>query len=410
MMAAWAAAQNGLSVLLLEKNEKLGKKMYITGKGRCNITNNCTTQEFFAYVARNPKFLTSALWAFPPDELIARLNGLGLATKVERGGRVFPQSDKSSDVIKCLGKMLHSANVQVQLHMNVRGILKTEAGFTVRTDGGNYEAKSVIIATGGASYSQTGSTGDGYRFAKEFGHAVLEPHPALSALIEKGNTCAALQGLSLKNVQFTLVQAGKAVFCELGEMLFTHEGLSGPLVLSASSAVNYDKPLKTYPKSGDHSGTPELEASIDLKPALSADKLDARILRDFEQNKNKQIRNVLGELLPQRMIDPVLGFAQIDGAKPVNSVTKKERESLVCVLKNFKIEIKGAAPLEEAIITRGGIAVKEVDPSSLQSKLVPGLFFAGEVLDVDALTGGFNMQIAFSTGYLAGISACKHIS
>ncbi|MEI6102253.1 MAG: aminoacetone oxidase family FAD-binding enzyme, partial [Eubacteriales bacterium] len=284
--------------------------MYITGKGRCNITNNCTTQEFFAYVARNPKFLTSALWALPPEELIEKLNGLGLATKVERGGRVFPESDKSSDVIKCLGKMLQSAKVQVLLNMNVRGILKTEEGFTVRTDVRNFDAKSVVVATGGASYSQTGSTGDGYTFAKEFGHAVLGPHPALSALIEKGNICASLQGLSLKNVQFTLVQAGRAVYSELGEMLFTHEGLSGPLVLSASSAVNYDKPL-------------ELKCSIDLKPALSTEKLDARILRDFEQNKNKQIRNVLGELLPQRMIDSVLGFAGIDGGKPVNSITKK---------------------------------------------------------------------------------------
>ena len=395
MMAAVTAANAGLSVLLLEKNEKLGKKMYITGKGRCNITNDCAPQEFFTNVPRNPKFLTRALYALPPEALKARLNEAGLPTKVERGGRVFPASDKSSDVIRCMQKMLQEANVRVLLHTIVRGIEKTGDRFTVRTNGGPQEAGAVIVATGGASYSQTGSTGDGYTFAKNLGHTVTSPQPSLSALIEKGSVCAGLQGLSLKNVRFTLYQGGKEVFSDLGEMLFTGSGLSGPLVLSASSYINHEKTLL-------------LEAAIDFKPALSAEKLDARVLRDFEANKNKQIGNVLGELLPQRMVGPVLAASGIGGGKAVNSVTKKERESLVGVLKDFRIEIAGLSPLDEAIITRGGVNVKEIDPATLQSKLVPGLFFVGEVVDVDALTGGFNMQIAFSTGYLAGMSACKH--
>ncbi len=396
MMAALTAANAGCGVVLLEKNEKLGKKMYITGKGRCNITNNCTIQEFFLNVARNPKFLTRSLYALPPDALASMLNEEGLHTKVERGGRVFPQSGKSSDVIRCMQKMLQKANAEVLLHTNVKSIRKTDAGFTVQAGGAAFEARAVIVATGGASYSQTGSTGDGYAFARSFEHTVWEPHPALSALVEKGSVCAGLQGLSLKNVRFTLWQGEKEIFSDMGEMLFTGNGVSGPLVLSASSAVNYEKPVV-------------LAAGIDFKPALNHEKLDARILRDFEQNKNKQISNVLAELLPHRLIEPVLAAAGIGGAKAVNSITKKEREALVRVLKGFRIEIAGPAPLEEAIITRGGVHTKEIDPSTMESKNAPGLYFAGELVDVDALTGGFNMQIAFSTGYLAGMSACKHM-
>lgn len=392
MMAAASASSLGCSVLLLEKNEKLGKKMYITGKGRCNITNACATEDFFANVVRNPKFLMSAIYTFPSEELINKLKEFGLETKVERGQRVFPVSDKSSDVIKCLSKMLSSANVQVKLNTTVLDIKKTDGGFSVCTNKETFAAKSVVIATGGASYTQTGSTGDGYVFAREMGHQVTGPHPALAPLIENGNTCASLQGLTLKNVQFTLYQNGKIIFSEMGEMLFTHEGVSGPLVLTASSAVDYEKPLS-------------LAASIDLKPALSAEKLDARILREFEQYKNKQLRNVLGELLPQRLIEVILKNTGAEGEKQVNIITKAERERLVAALKDFKIDIKGVAPLEEAIITRGGVAVREIDPSTLQSKKAAGLFFAGEVIDTDALTGGFNMQIAFSTGYLAGMSA-----
>ena len=397
MMAAYAAAQAGCGVLLLEQNEKLGKKMYIAGKGRCNISNNCTVQEFFENVARNPRFLTRALYALPPDALVRMLEDAGLPTKVERGGRVFPQSDKSSDVIRCLAKMLEAANVRVLLHIHVAEIKREADGFAVYTNAGRFEAKSVVLATGGASYHLTGSTGDGYRLAKDFGHTVWEPQPALSALVELGNVCAGLQGLSLKNVRFTLYQAGKAVFSDMGEMLFTHNGISGPLVLSASSSIDHAKPM-------------ELRGSIDLKPALDPEKLDARLLRDFEANRNKQIANGLVDLLPHRLIAPVLGAAGLDGEKPVHSVTRKERESLAGVLKNFVIALAGLAPLDEAIVTRGGVDVKELDPATMQSKKAPGLYFAGEVLDVDALTGGFNMQIAFSTGYLAGLSVCKHIS
>ena len=397
MMAAAAAGSTGCSVILIEKNEKLGKKMYITGKGRCNITNACPTEDFFTNIVHNSKFCLSSIYTFPSDSLLEKLHENGLQTKVERGMRVFPASDKSSDVIKVFSKMLADIKVKVVLNTTVKGIIKGDGGFTVQVAGPGdsvYEAGSVVIATGGASYPQTGSTGDGYRFAGKFGHSVTGPYPALAPLIEKGRICASLQGLALKNVKFTLSQNGKEIFSDLGEMLFTHEGISGPLVLSASSYLNYEKPLS-------------LAAAVDLKPALSPEKLDSRILRDFEEYKNKQIRNAMTSLLPQRLIEPILKAAGIDGEKPVNSITRQEREELVFVLKAFQIDIKGVAPLEEAIVTRGGVAVREIDPSTLQSKKIPGLFFAGEIMDVDALTGGFNMQIAFSTGYLAGLSACS---
>lgn len=401
MMAAVTAASFGCSVLLIEKNEKLGKKMYITGKGRCNITNACPTDELFSNIVHNSKFCLSSIYTFPSDLLLQKLHEYGLQTKVERGMRVFPASDKSSDVIKCLNRMLADAKIKVSLNTMVKNIVKRDNGFAVETAGNGHkevlEAGSIIIATGGASYPQTGSNGDGYRFAENLGHRVSGPFPALVPLIENGQTCAPLQGLTLKNVRFSLMQNGKEVFSDLGEMLFTHEGLSGPLVLSASSAINYDKPL-------------QISAVIDLKPALDAEKLDNRILRDFEQFKNKQIRNAMTDLLPQRLIDPVLKAAEIEGEKTVNSITRQERNKLVMALKVFPIDIKGAAPITEAIVTRGGVSVREIDPSTLQSKKVPGLFFAGEIIDVDALTGGFNMQIAFSTGYLAGLSACKHCS
>ena len=393
MMASIAAASLEHSVLLVEKNEKLGKKMFITGKGRCNISNACPTEDFFANVVRNPKFLMSALYTFDGEALIHLLEENGLHTKVERGMRVFPASDKSSDAIKCLEKILFKNNVAIKLHTAIISIRKEDGLFLLNTQKGEtLTAKSVVIATGGSSYSQTGSTGDGYRFAENLGHRVAAPHPALIPLLEQGNICANLQGLSLKNVRFTLFNNNKEIFSEMGEMLFTHEGISGPLVLSASSYINYTKPVV-------------LTASIDLKPALSFEKLDARILRDFEQYKNKQIKNVMGELLPQRMIETILGSAGIDAEKAVNSITKKEREDLAAALKDMKIKIKGTASLDEAIITRGGVDTRDVSPSTMQSKCMEGLFFAGEVLDVDALTGGFNMQIAFSTGYLAGINA-----
>lgn len=396
MMAALTASKNGARVFLLEKNEKLGKKLYISGKGRCNITNNCSLQEFFKNIAQNPRFAMRAIYAFTPDDLVSMLNSAGLPTKIERGGRIFPQSDKSSDVISCLSKMLNSENAEVLLNTNVLRVEKKGVDFSVHTGRGDFYAKSVVIATGGTSYPLTGSTGDGYTFAKCLGSTVRAPKPALSAMLEQGNLCASLQGLSLKNIRLTLWQAQKRVFSEMGEMLFTQHGISGPLVLSASSSIDYDRPL-------------ELRASIDLKPALEENKLDARLLRDFEQNKNKQIATVLTELLPHRLIRAILNLAGIGIEKPVNSITKKERGMLSRVLKNFSIEIAGLAPLSEAIVTRGGIDVKGIDPATMQSRQMPGLYFAGEVIDVDAFTGGFNMQIAFSTGYLAGLYACKHI-
>jgi len=395
MMAAAEAAFAGKSVLLLEKNEKLGKKMYITGKGRCNITNACGIDTIFSQIVRNPKFLLSAIYGLPPESLIKMLEENGLKTKVERGQRVFPASDKSSDVIKCMIKILDGAGVKTRLNTNVKSIHKTVDGFTVLSDNGaSFESRILIVATGGASYPLTGSTGDGYLFAQSFGHKVWGPHPALVPLIEDGNICENLAGLSLKNVTFNLYQNGKKIFSELGEMLFTHNGISGPLVLSASSAVLHDK-------------APDLFAEIDLKPALSVETLDKRILREFEQNKNKQMKNALTALLPGSMIGPVLKLSDIPEEKEVNGITKGERDRLLKVLKAFPIKIKGTAGLDEAIITRGGVDVRGINPSTLQSKTVPGLFFAGEVIDVDALTGGFNMQIAFSTGWLAGVSAAN---
>ena len=398
MMAAASAAFLQKSVLLIEKNEKLGKKMYITGKGRCNLTNACPTEEFFSSVARNPKFLMSALYTLPPDALVEMLERYGLRTKVERGRRVFPVSDKSSDVIRCMAGILKKADVKIKLNTTVRKIEKTENAFSVAAAGGEgYGTKAVVIATGGATYPQTGSTGDGYGFAETFGHRVHPAHPALSPLLEDGETCADLAGLTLKNVAFTLCQNDKVVFSELGEMLFTHSGVSGPLVLSASSAVNYNKPLK-------------LTAKIDLKPALSFEKLDKRILRDFDKYKNKQMKNALVELLPGSLIVPVLRRAGIPEGKEVNSITRQERESLSGILKAFPIKMRGIAGFNEAIITRGGVDVRDIDPSTMQSKKMSGLYFAGEVIDVDALTGGYNMQIAFSTGWLAGAAAAEHLS
>jgi hypothetical protein len=398
MMAAASAAFLHKNALLLEQNEKLGKKMYITGKGRCNVANDCPPDEFFQNVAHNPKFLMSSIYAMPPDTLVALLGEYGLRTKVERGRRVFPASDKSSDVIRCMARILDAAGVKVRLNTKVKEIKKKKDAFVVQTmDGSSLDARTVVIATGGVSYPQTGSTGDGYGFAQAFGHKVFAPHPALAPLLEDGNTCAELAGLTLKNVVFTLYQNGKNIFSERGEMLFTHSGISGPLVLSASSAVNHERPA-------------DLGAKIDLKPALTQEKLDKRILRDFDRYKNKQIKNALAELLPGSLVVPMLKISGICEEKEVNSVTKEEREKLCRTLKAFPVKIKGIAGFDEAIITRGGVDVRGVDPSTLQSKLIPGLFFAGEVMDVDALTGGYNMQIAFSTGWLAGAAASEHLS
>lgn len=392
MTAAIYAAKNGKNVLLLEKNEKLGKKLFISGKGRCNITNNCDTEDIFKNIMRNPKFLMSAIYSFPNYMVVDMFEGAGVKTKVERGERIFPQSDKSSDVISALKRLMEQSGARYLLNKKVTSVTKNGEIFTVKTTGGSYQSKNVLIATGGASYTKTGSTGDGYNFAKALGHSVKNIMPSLVPLEEKGDICSKLQGLSLKNVTFSLYENGKKIYGDLGEMLFTHFGLSGPLVLSASaklSGKNFEN----------------VKGVIDLKPALSAEKLDARLLRDFEENKNKQIKNIMGGIVPSKLAPVILDYAGIDGDIQVNNITKQQRTALGESLKNFTIEIKGFRPIEEAIVTRGGINTKEINPSTMESKLVSGLYFAGEVMDVDALTGGFNLQIAFSSGYLAGSSA-----
>lgn len=397
IMAAYAAAMRGSKVVLAEKNDKLGKKLFITGKGRCNITNACDTQDFFRNVVRNPKFLMSAVHGFSSDGLLELLERYGLHTKTERGGRVFPVSDKSSDVIRTLQRMLDDAGVDVLLSARVTDISKENGVFSVTINGKNKDFSRVIIATGGLSYPLTGSTGDGYEWAQRLGNGVVPQYPALCPLEDQHNICARMQGLTLKNVKFTLFQNEKPIYAEQGELLFTHFGLSGPVVLSAESFIDPKK------------DTESLRCEIDLKPALTEEKLEARLLRDFAENQNKQIKTYMSELLPSKLINPFLEETGIDGRLEINRVTKENRRRLLQGLKRFSIKIAGPRPIEEAIITAGGVDVKQVAPGSMESKAIPGLYFAGEVLDVSALTGGFNLQIAFSTGFLAGESAAESI-
>lgn len=395
MIAAGTAGYLGKKVLLLEKNEKLGKKLYITGKGRCNITNMASKEEFFEKIPRNSKFLYSAFNTFFNEEIVSLLNTLGLETKVERGGRIFPKSDKSSDVIKAFQKYLLYNNVLIRLNSKVISILhknncvtgvKLENGETIST-------ASIIIATGGLSYPMTGSDGDGYTFAKSLGHEVTDLNPSLVPLVVKEDYVKSLQGLTLKNVTITAESEGKTLYKEFGEMLFTHFGLSGPLILSASffvaEALRKDK--KIY-------------VNIDLKPYMDFEELNKRVLKDFELSVNKQFKNSLDSLLPKKIIPIIIRLSEIPEQKLVNQITKEERKALAFLLKNLKFEIIGTRPISEAIITSGGVSVKEINPKTMESKLIKGLFFAGEVLDVDAFTGGFNLQIAFSTGYIAGLN------
>lgn len=390
MMAAYAAGVRGLRVALCEQNEKLGKKLFITGKGRCNVTNACDTREYFQHIVKNPKYLMSALHRFPNTELLALLESFGLHTKIERGGRVFPLSDKSSDVIKTLEKMLRTAGVRVLLHCKVMRLCKESEKFVVETEKKVLHSRACVIATGGISYPQTGSTGDGYKIAEGFGHSIVELAPALVPLDAQA-ICAGMQGLSLKNVGFSLYQCGKKIYYEQGELLFAHFGLSGPVVISASSYIDHTKKMDLY-------------GLIDLKPALSSEKLDARTLREFEANNNKRLKNVMSELLPSKMIEPFLGEIGLDAEKQPSRITRGERKKLVEGLKAFRIGVFGTRPVEEAIITAGGVNVQELNPSTMESRLIENLYFAGEVCDVSAQTGGFNLQIAFSTGYLAGNS------
>lgn len=394
MMAAYAASCQGHAVTVLEQNEKLGKKLFITGKGRCNITNAGDMDNLFANVMSNRKFLYSAFYTFDNEQVLSFFENQGLRTKVERGNRVFPLSDHSSDVIAALNRALKSQNVDIRLHTKVQSLLiRDEAACgVVLSDGKTVEADDVIVATGGISYPSTGSTGDGYRMAEESGHALVECTPSLVPFETKEDWVKDLQGLSLRNVTVSIYHGKKKLFENFGEMLFTHFGVSGPLVLSASGMI---KPVQFKQ---------ELCMYIDLKPALDAEQLDKRILREFDAAMNKQFKNVIGSLMPAKMIPVVIRLSGIDPDKKVNEVSREERQHLVQLLKRLPLTINGLRGWNEAIITKGGVSVKDINPSTMESKKVSHLFFCGEVLDLDALTGGYNLQIAWSTGYLAGIS------
>lgn len=399
MMAAIAVAGTGIEVELLEKNEKLGKKIYITGKGRCNVTNDCEPETFFENVVSNPKFLYSAFYTFDPSQIIQLLQNNGCPLKVERGNRVFPVSDHSSDVIKTLHKAMLDKKVKISLHTEVKSLLIQDGvccGVEL-SDGRKIKADAVVVATGGMSYASTGSTGDGYRFAQQTGHKLVETKPALVPFTVKESWPLSLQGLALKNVELTLQDGKKQVYNGFGEMLFTHFGISGPLILSASSY--YAK--KYYGK--------ELELYIDLKPALTKEQLDKRILRDFEEKQNKQFKNALDGLLPSKLIPVIIQLTQIPADKFIHDITREERITLVELLKKLPLTVTGTRPFNEAIITQGGVSVKDINPSTMESKMISNLYFAGEVLDLDALTGGFNLQIAWSCGYLAGTSVRENL-
>ena len=395
MMAALSARRAGASVVLIEPNEKLGRKLYITGKGRCNLTNNTTPEGVLQNVPRNGRFLYSAVTRFPPAAVMEYFEHLGVPLKTERGGRVFPCSDRAADVIDALFFALKKAGVTLLRDRATTLELQDGKVTGVVLEGQTLSAGAVVLATGGLSYPATGSTGDGYRLAQQAGHTIVEPRPSLVPLEEAGETCAQMQGLSLKNVTFTLKnQKKKVVFQEQGEMLFTHFGLSGPLVLSASAHANWAKDTYT--------------GIIDLKPALDEEKLEARILRDVAQAPNKAFHNFLEGLLPRLMV-PVAGQrAQIPPDMPVNTLTKAQRRRLVETMKHFTVSIAGPRPIKEAIITAGSVKTGEVDPGTMMSKKTPGLFLAGELLDVDAYTGGFNLQIAWCTGRAAGEGAAQY--
>lgn len=423
MFAAIAAAENGHKVILLEKNEKLGKKLYITGKGRCNITNAGDMDNLFDNVMTNSKFLYSAFYGYDNQRVIDFFENNGLRIKIERGNRVFPVSDHSSDVIATLQKVLKQKGVEIRLYTAVEHLIieklaqketlmeeaqepsadkwaskKKEAIASSRvcgvrlTDGKELYADAVIVATGGFSYQTTGSTGDGYRFAREVGHAVTTIRPSLVPFYAAEDYVREMQGLSLKNVRVRIRDGKKLLYDDFGEMLFTHFGVSGPLILSASAAI---KPSLTEKK---------LAMEIDLKPALTEEQLDQRLLREFETAKNRQFKNAIVHLFPAKMIPVMLKLGGVDPDKKVNEVTREERMGFIHLMKAFPVTLDGLRDFKEAIITRGGVKVREVNPSTMESKLVKGLYFCGEVLDLDAMTGGYNLQIAWSTGHLAGTS------
>lgn len=394
LIAAGKAAETGKEVILLDKNDRIGKKILISGKGRCNITNNTDIEGLIENTPGNGNFLYSAFYTFSNTDIIDFFEGLDLKTKVERGGRVFPISDRAKDVADALYKYITKHNVKLMLKSEADRIVIENGrvkGVLLR-NGRKIDCDSVIIATGGASYPGTGSTGDGFKFAKEAGHKVVDLKPSLVPLIAEEKWVRDLQGLSLKNVEITLLdKKNKKIYNDFGEMLFTHFGVSGPLILSASRHI-----LKYDYK--------DVKLSIDLKPALPEEKLDERVQRDFEQFSRKQFKNSLDELLPQKLIPVIISLSGISPDKPVNQITKEERRKLVLLLKHLVITISGARPIEEAIVTTGGVSTDDINPSTMESKVVKGMYFAGEVIDVDAYTGGFNLTIAFSTGYLAGLN------
>ncbi len=390
IMAAATAGMMGKDIVLFDKNEKIGKKLFITGKGRCNITNASDVDIFMNNIISNKEFMYSGLYTFNSDALIDLLNNQGITTKIERGNRVFPESDKSSDIIKGLDRYLKTNNVKLELHSEIKDIVKVKDGFEIKFEDRKLFFNKIIIATGGNSYRATGSTGDGYIFSKKLGHSIVEVKPGLCPINLKNHNTE-LQGLSLKNVELKAYVKNKLYKSLFGEMLFTHFGISGPIVLSMSSYIN-------------RLNAKDIKLNIDLKPNLSFEKLDARVLRDFKNNNNKILLNSLDGLLPKKLIIPVIKLAKIDENKVIHQITKEERERLVKILKDYPIEFSEIRHINEAIITAGGISTKEINPSTMESKIVEGLYFAGEIIDVDALTGGYNLQIAFSTGYLAGLN------
>ena len=395
MMAAVTAARKGKNVLLLEKNEKLGKKLFITGKGRCNITNSAEIDELFSAVVSNPKFLYSSFYSLTNDQVIEFFEELGVKTKVERGGRVFPKSDHSSDVIRAREQELKRPGAEIRLRTEVTEILAEggRANGVRLSSGEKLNADAVIIATGGISYPSTGSTGDGYRFARECGHKVTELSPALVPMEVEEWYAKELMGLSLRNIEIKITDGKKKLYEEFGEMLFTHYGVTGPVILSASSIVG--KKLKEHP----------LTLHIDLKPALTEEQLDKRVLREFEANHNRQFKNAVDSLFPAKLKPVIVELSGIPEEKKVNEVTKEERLRFVRMIKDFSMTLTAMRGYNEASITKGGVSVKEIDPGTMESRLVNRLYFAGEVLDLDAVTGGYNLQIAWSTGYLAGMNA-----
>lgn len=393
MMAAYAAGMCGHEVTLLEQNEKLGKKIYITGKGRCNFTNASPLEEIMQAVVSNSKFLYSAFYTFSNDAVMDFFENQGMPYKIERGNRAFPVSDHASDVIRALERAMKEQDVRIRLHTQVRELLieDDKVAGVLLTDGGKIMADSLILATGGLSYPTTGSTGDGHTMAKNSGHKIVTPRPALVPLTTKEEYILRMQGLSLKNVSLKIKDEKRVIYDAFGEMLFTHFGVSGPLVLSASSVLS-----RHFPR--------EYQAYIDLKPALSEEVLNERLLREFSERPNQHIKAVFQQLLPAKMIPVMIELSQISMDKPVNAITKEERRRLVGLFKAFPFTITGTRGFKEAIITQGGVSVKDIDPATMESKRIKDLYLVGELLDLDALTGGYNLQIAWSTGYLAGIS------